>query len=410
MNDFFGFTSYHILMTITGGALLLSLWLPVRLFPRPPAGSALLMLAGLLAALVFPGATAFLDPSENPKIWEITTEIVVIVVLFATGLRIDDPGSLRTWRSTIGLLAITMPLTIAAVAFLGVWLAGLTLAGALVLGAVLAPTDPVLAGDVQIGPPLEGREHPVRFTLTTEAGLNDGLAFPFVYLAIHVAMAPEGGWLLDWALLDVLYRIVVGAVIGAGIGWIVARLLFSGMENKRLADAGPGSLALGAVLLGYGASELVEGYGFIAAFVAGFVCRRGEAEHRIHRKLHDFSDSIEQAATAILLVLLGSLMPLLWSELDWRHSLIGFGLLLVIRPLAGWLGLLGSGLKGGARWLTAFYGVRGIGSVYYLAYASGHIEFANDRALWALVVHVIFASTVIHGLTARSAVRRILPE
>lgn len=410
MDDFFGFTSYHILMAVTGAALLISWWLPMKLFRRPPAGSAILMLVGLGAALAFPGATSFLDPSDNPLIWEISAEIVVIIVLFATGLRIDNPGSLRTWRPTIGLLAITMPLTIAAVAVLGVELAGLTLAGALVLGAVLAPTDPVLAGDVQVGPPLEGREHPVRFTLTTEAGLNDGLAFPFVYLAIHVALAPQGGWFTDWLLLDVVYRIVVGTVLGAAIGWIVARLLFSGMGNQRLADAGPGSLALGAVLLGYGVVELAEGYGFIAAFVAGFVCRRGEAEHRVHQRLHVFSESVEQAVTAILLVLLGSLMPLLWDALDWRHTLIGFGLLLVIRPVAGWFGMLGSDLKGGARVVTAFYGVRGIGSVYYLGYAASHIEFENEQALWALVVYVIFASTVIHGLTARWAVRRVLPD
>ncbi len=410
MDDFFGFTSYHILLAITGGALLLSWWLPMKLFRHPPAGSAILMLVGLVAALIFPGATAFLDPSDNPKIWEITAEIVVIVVLFATGLRIDDLRNLQHWRPTIGLLAITMPLTIAAVAFLGWWLAGLTVAGALVLGAVLAPTDPVLAGDVQVGPPLEGKEHPVRFTLTTEAGLNDGLAFPFVYLALHVAVQPEGGWFTEWLLLDMIYRIVMGAALGAGIGWIVAQLLFSGVRHTRLADAGPGSLALGAVLLAYGLVELAEGYGFIAAFVAGIVCRRGELEHRIHQRLHVFSDSIEQAATSILLVLLGSLMPLLWNELDWRHSLIGFGLLLVIRPLAGRIGLVRSGMRDGERWLTAFYGVRGIGSVYYLAYAASHIEFVNERALWALVVFVVFASTVIHGLTARWAVGRILPE
>ena len=108
-------------------------------------------------------------------------------MLFATGLRIDDLGGWRLWRPTVGLLAVTMPLTIAAVAVLGWALTGMTLAGALLLGAVLAPTDPVLAGDIQVGPPLEGREHPVRFALTTEAGLNDGLAFPFVYLALHVA-------------------------------------------------------------------------------------------------------------------------------------------------------------------------------------------------------------------------------
>ena len=104
------------------------------------------------------------------------------------------------------LLVIAMPLTVAAIALLGWALAGLTVAGAVMLGAVLSPTDPVLAGDVQVGPPLEGREHPVRFTLTAEAGLNDGLAFPFVYLGLIIAAQGTNPWewLVDWLLRDVL--------------------------------------------------------------------------------------------------------------------------------------------------------------------------------------------------------------
>lgn len=410
MNDFFGMNPYHALMAAVGSGLLLSWWLPMRLFTRPPAGSAILMLAGLAISLLVPGVTDGLNPTQNPAVWEFSSEIVVIVVLFATGLRIDNLGQLTHWRPTIGLLAVTMPLTIAAVAFLGWSLAGMTIAGAMLLGAVLAPTDPVLAGDVQVGPPLEGREHPVRFTLTTEAGLNDGLAFPFVYFALHLAATGSDYWITDWLVWDVGYRIAVGALLGAGIGWLLGRLLFSGAGNIRLADAGPGALALGAVLLSYGLVELCEGYGFVAAFVAGLVCRRGEVQHRIHHRLHVFSDSVEQAVTAILLVLLGSLMPALWPMLSWQHSLVGFGLLLFVRPLAGMIGLMGSGLTLGERGVAAFYGVRGIGSVYYLAYASTHLEFIDEGALWALVVYTIFASTVMHGLTARWAVRRLVPE
>jgi len=407
MNEFFGLSPWHGLMAVIGGALLMSLWLPSRLLKPAPSGTSLLMATGCLVALAFPALPQAFNPMDAPLIWEKLTEIVVIVVLFATGLRIDDPARLTRWRPAFGLLAVTMPLTIFAVAALGWWLAGMTLAGALVLGAVLAPTDPVLAGDVQIGPPLEGKEHPVRFTLTTEAGLNDGLAFPFVYLAIHAAVEPDFDWLGTWALIDVGYRIVVGAVLGAVLGRVLAGLTFGGPKERRLADFGPGSMALGAVLMTYGLVEIAEGYGFIAAFVAGLVFRRGEAQHNVHRALHDFSDSIEQALTAILLVLLGCQMPALWPMLDWRHSLIGFGLLLAVRPLAGWLGLWRSGLEGPDRAIAAFYGVRGIGSVYYLAYAASNIEFTDEPALWALIVHVVFASTLIHGLTARWVIGRL---
>lgn len=402
----FALDPLHLVFAVIGGGLLLAHWLARQVSPRPPSTSALLILCGIAGSLLFPEAFAGLDPTAAPQLWERAAEIVVIVVLFATGLRIDDLGGWRLWRPTVGLLAVTMPLTIAAVAALGWAMTGMTVAGALLLGAVLAPTDPVLAGDVQVGPPLEGGEHPVRFGLTTEAGLNDGLAFPFVYLALHVAAGGfDGGALVAWLAWDVLYRIAVGAALGAAVGWVVGRILFAAPTRQTLAETGPGVLALAGVLLSYGLVEMAEGYGFIAAFVAGVVVRRSEERHALHRRLHLFSEAVESAVTAILLVLLGAVMPALWPHLDLRHAVVGFGLLLVIRPVAGMLGLAGSGLNWRERSVIAFYGVRGIGSLYYLGYASTYIEFADEDALWALVAFTIFGSTVIHGLTAREAVR-----
>jgi NhaP-type Na+/H+ or K+/H+ antiporter len=402
----FGLEPVHILFAAIGGSLLLAYWLPRLAFARPPSASALLILFGMFSSLLFPGIFSGLDPTANPALWEVTAEIVVIVVLFATGLRIDDLGDWRLWRPTIGLLAITMPLTIMAVAALGWAMTGMTLAGALLLGAVLAPTDPVLAGDVQVGPPLEGREHPVRFALTTEAGLNDGLAFPFVYLALHVASGGfDAGAAGLWLIWDVIYRVAVGALLGAAIGWVVGRILFVVPRWNTLAETGPGVLALAGVLLCYGLVELAEGYGFIGAFVAGIVVRRAEVQHALHRRLHLFSEAVESAGTAIILVLLGGVMPGLWPQLDWQHAVVGFGLLLVIRPAAGAVGLLGSSRSWRERAVISFYGVRGIGSLYYLGYASTHVEFVDEGPLWALVAFTIFASTVIHGLTARETVR-----
>ena len=402
----FGFDAYHVLLVALGSSLLVSYWVPHLFVRRPPAATALLMACGMVGSLLFPDIVDGIDPTKNPAIWEIAAELVVIVVLFATGLRIDNLGGLRLWRPTIRLLAITMPLTIAAVALLGWSAAGMTLGGAILLGAVLAPTDPVLAGDLQIGPPLEGKEHPVRFALTTEAGLNDGLAFPFVYLALHVASqgANPALWLTEWLAWDVFYRILVGLGLGVGIGWLLGRILIAVPAWNTVASSGPGVLALAGVFLAYGVVELAEGYGFIAAFVAGIVCRRAEAKHRFHMRLHAFASSIEHAITAILLVLLGSVMPSLWPHLNWSHTVIGFGLILVIRPAAGLLGLIGTPLSMRARAAVAFYGVRGIGSLYYLGYASTHVEFVDEGPLWALVAFTIFASTVIHGLTATATV------
>ncbi len=172
VSGFFSLSEYHVLMVAVGAAIFLAYLLPRLLFQRAASSAALLMIFGLLAYAVVPGMPSALDPTTAPRLWEVTSEIVVIIVLFATGLRIDNLGSYRLWQPTLRLLLVAMPLSIAAVAVLGWWLAGMTVAGAVLLGAVLAPTDPVLAGDVQVGPPLEGREHPVRFTLTAEAGLG----------------------------------------------------------------------------------------------------------------------------------------------------------------------------------------------------------------------------------------------
>jgi NhaP-type Na+/H+ or K+/H+ antiporter len=409
---FFGFESYHVAMAAIGAAIILAYWIPRFLSGREPAASALLILLGGLGFAFVPGMPAAFDPRTSPKVWELVSEIALIVALFGTGLRIDNLRSYRRWRPTVRLLVVVMPLTILAVAFLGWALAGMTLAGALLLGAVLAPTDPVLAGDVQVGPPTEGGEHPVRFSLTAEAGLNDGLAFPFVYLGLIIAaegFAP-GSWALEWFARDVVYRIAVGAASGAAIGWLLSRILFTVPVRNVLADTGSGVLALAGVLLCYGATELIEGYGFIAAFVAGLALRRAEAHHEFHGRLHGFNEAIEHALTAILLVLIGGVLPILWPELDWRHMVIALALIFVIRPIVGWWGLSGTDLLPRERFVVASYGVRGIGSIYYLGYAASHLEFVNEGQLWATIAFTIAASTVVHGLTAGAAVERVTQE
>lgn len=408
---FFGLSPTHVLMAAVGVAVFAAYLLPRVAFMRAASSSGLLMILGLVIFTFIPGMPEALDPTVSPRIWEITSEIAVIVVLFATGLRIDNISSWSRWSPTFRLLLIAMPLTIGVLALLGWALAGLTVAGAVLLGAVLSPTDPVLAGDVQVGPPLEGGEHPVRFTLTAEAGLNDGLAFPFVYLGLIIAAqgADPSAWLLEWVMRDLIYRIAVGAVLGALVGWLLGRSLFSSWGSAAIEKSGPGVLALGAVLLCYGIVELAEGYGFIGAFTAGLMCRRTQEKHHFHKRLHAFSEAVEHALTAILLVLLGSILPALWPVLDWRHTLIGFSLLLVIRPLVGWLALLGTRMPSRDRLIVGFFGVRGIGSVYYVGYATGHMEFVNEDQLWALVAYTIFASAVLHGSTSFLVDRYVSP-
>jgi NhaP-type Na+/H+ or K+/H+ antiporter len=155
-----------------------------------------------------------------------------------------------TWR----MLAFAMPLSILGIALVGGWLLGLGVAAALLLGAALAPTDPVLAADVQVGPPRSGEEDEVRFTLTAEAGLNDGLAFPFVNLAVAFVAHGElaGPWLAHWAVEDVLWKLAAGG----GVGWVVGRVLgwltFRMPNRAGLSRTGEGFVALGITFLAYG--------------------------------------------------------------------------------------------------------------------------------------------------------------
>lgn len=409
LDTFFELNPYHIALAAIGAIVIIARWLPRLVSDREPAAAPLMILFGAAAVLLVPDVPTLPDPRESPRTWELVSELTVIVALFGTGMRIDNLRPWKKWIPTFRMLGIAMPLTILAVTLLGVGLEGLTVAGAILLGAVLAPTDPVLAADVQVGPPQEGAEHPTRFTLTTEAGLNDGLAFPFVYLGLIVAAdgLNPGAWALDWLVWDVVYRISVGALMGWAGAKALGYVLFSIPTGAVLAETGSGVIALAGVLLCYGSTELVEGYGFIAVAVMGLTLRRVEEDHHFHRRLHDFSESIEHALTAVLLVALGSVLPLLFADLTWMHVVFALLLILVIRPLSGWLGLIGSDLPRRDRAVVSVYGVRGIGSIYYLCYAGSHMEFVNENQLWSLVALVILLSTILHGFSVGWAMDQV---
>ena len=402
----FEFSTYHVVLAGLGTVIILAFWLPRLVSGREPAASALLIGLGYAVFALVPGMPAAIDPISRPGLWERVSEICVIVGLFGVGLRIDRLRKRALWRPTLRLLVIAMPVTIALMAWLGWWIGGMTLAGALLLGAVLAPTDPVLAGDVQVGPPLEGGEHPVRFALTTEAGLNDGLAFPFVYLALAIAASGLTGAVIgDWLWRDLVYRVVVGGAGGVVVGWLLGQVLFVWPRENALAKSEAGVIALAGVLAAYGITELVEGYGFVAAFVAGVTLRRAESGHEFHVRLHDFLLNIEHALTSLLLVALGAALPVLLPALDWAGVAIALGLIFVVRPLVAFAALHGA-MKGRARLVVAFYGVRGIGSIYYLGYAGTHADLVNEPQLWAIIAFTIVASTLVHGFTAGLAVER----
>ena len=348
---------------------------------------------------------------------EHVSELIVIVSLAGAGLAIDTAMSWRAWQAPFRLLAVAMPLTIAAVAFAGVHWLGLSLAGAMLLAAALAPTDPVLARSVEVSPPGKD-ETPMSVALTAEAGMNDGLAFPFVYLAIAIATygwasgIPD--WFASWLWFDVGYRVAAGWLGGLAVGWCVSWIAFS-----RFGDAGNGAwnsvvMVLSATLLSYGLVEAIDGYGFLAVFAcarAGRASTRGTDNEGYERFVHHGADQIESILLALLLLWFGTFVGgggL--SGLSWAEAAFALVLILVVRPAAGLASLIAYPCKRLEAGKVAFFGVRGMGSIFYIAYAQNHAEFADIDAVWRIAAIVIVVSIVVHGFGANFAIGTQEPE
>ncbi len=401
---------YLVTLTILGFVVLLTAWLPMMMRRLPLSlPIACLAIGAMLAWSPFPLLPRF-NPLENREFTERMTEVVVIVALMGAGLKLDRPIGLKRWGTTWRLLGIAMPLTIAALAFLGYWILGLTAASALLLGASLAPTDPVLASDIQVGPPKTGEEDEVRFALTSEAGLNDGLSFPFVHLAIAMAVGTAEGreLYLHWAVVDVGWRLAAGVVMGWALGKLFGFLAFK-MHGSSLAKTQDGFVALGMTFATYGLTELVGGYGFVSVFLAAVAFRASERESVFHEQLHDFAEQIERLLMMILLVCLGSIAASgqLLAHIDWRVIVVAVLALVLVRPLLGWISLLGSGHPHGEAIIIAVFGIRGLGSIYYLAYATAHTEFQGAETVWATVLLIIVASIVVHGIAVTPTMKWI---
>ncbi|MET1034744.1 MAG: cation:proton antiporter [Arthrobacter sp.] len=410
------FEAPSIAYAAAGTAVFAAAMLP-RLLRRAPISMPMVFLgAGVLAFALLPGLPDP-DPVEHNEFTTHLTEVCVIISLMGAGLALDRRVGWRRWSTTWRMLGIAMPVCILGLTLLGYWFLGLGLASALLVAAALAPTDPVLASEVQVGEPADQEEEAesedeVRFGLTSEAGLNDGLAFPFVYLAILISTvgASPAAWFPEWFAVDVLWRIGVGLLAGFGIGRLLAAVFFSRrFKDIRLAEHSEGFVALAATFLAYGATEMIEGYGFVAVFVCAVTIRSAEHTHGYHRVLHSYVEQLERLMTVIILVLLGGAIARgLLEGIGWPEILVALAFVLLIRPFAGWVALLGGKTGPRERIAISFFGIRGIGSLYYLAYALALGEFAAQTTeLWALVGLVVALSIVLHGATTAPVMNRL---
>ncbi len=407
------------------GLLLILMAIAGSVVKRLPITTAMLYLGVGVAIGPFGAGLVDVEAVTESALLERVTEIAVIVSLFTAGLKLRAPLADPLWRPAFRLAVVSMTVSVALVATAGFFGAGLSLGPAILLGAILAPTDPVLASDVQVGGP--GDRDRLRFTLTGEAGLNDGTAFPFVMLGLGLAGAHDlgaAGW--RWLVVDVVWASVGGLGIGWGLGTAVARLVVWLRQAPGGAVAREEYLTLGLIALAYGVALGARTYGFLAVFAAGLAVRRIERETTPDDpRSGDLEDAAEAARAAAdptrapaymahavlgftaqlerlfevgLVLLVGAMLGpgAITGDSLWFVPL----LVLVVRPASVAVGLVAARVPADERRLVAWFGVRGIGSLYYLAYATQHglpVEPAGRIA--GLTLMAITASVVLHGLS-----------
>lgn len=375
------------------------------------------------------------DLLAHPLLLERVAEAAVLISLFGVGLKLGLPFSHRDWHLPLRLVLASMTITVALIATIGVFGLGLSLGAAILLGAILAPTDPVLASDVQV---LESSDRDrLRFSLTGEGGLNDGAAFPFVMLGLGLlGLHDLGAYGWRWVVVDMLWAIVAGLAIGGTLGALVGRLVIYLRSRHNTAIGLNEFLVLGLIALAYGFAILSHAYGFLAVFAAGLALQRVQAmparlpvarsdraaanadtddttatataaenpRDALVLALEGFNTQLERVAEVAVVMLVGALLS--HTDFSLHAAMLVILLLLVVRPAAVWIGLLGERVSRDQRILISWFGIRGIGSVYYLLFAINHgLSPALARELTALTLTVVTVSIVVHGVSVTPLMR-----
>jgi sodium/hydrogen antiporter len=407
------------------GAFLLLMVLIGTLLQRLPVSAAIIYLLIGVALGPYGLGLITLGPVTHAKALELVAEVAVLISLFTVGLKLRVSVFDRAWRLPLRLAGGTMIITIGLIAAAAMAMLNLSLGAALLLGAILAPTDPVLASDVQVR--VAGDKDRVRFGLTGEGGLNDGIAFPFVMLGLGLMGLHEiGANGSAWFWHDVVWAIAAGVASGWLCGFLVGYWVLYLRRVHREALGMEEFLALGLIAFSYGLALLIQGYGFLAVFAAGLGLRRIRLTAKLPKfspriqtpivgdsgtnaakatspemanALIDFNEQLERIVEVAVVVLLGSII----TTQSFTPIVLGFCALvfIVIRPVAVVLGLAGSRTPRTQLRLLAWFGIRGLGSLYYLMFAINHglpneiaVEFVN------IVFGVIATSIVVHGISA----------
>ncbi|MBD2344836.1 cation:proton antiporter [Anabaena subtropica] len=401
----------YIIDLLVIGLLLLVVTLGSGWIARLPLSFALIYL--LVGIILGPYGFGLIelrrDNIFNAELLEKLTEFVVIVSVFSCGLKIIHPGRRKVWDITARLIGLLMPISIIAIAFIGRLFLGMGWGEAILLGAILAPTDPVLASEVQLTDINDKDE--LRFGLTSEGGLNDALAFPFVYFGLFAIKDNNwNNWFKQWVVVDLIWAIaaalIMGFVVAKTIVWIDEKI-----QKHRSADVlMEDFIALSTILLTYSLTEVVNGYGFLAVFIAGLVVQDSYRNPERPLAQLEFIERLEKLLEVGTILLLGSI--LLWQPIvnyAYESLIVVIFLFLIIRPVGAWISTIGKRplnsprrrLHRLTRLLFGWFGIRGVGSLYYLAYAFGNglTGEVAEKIAW-ITYTTIVVSVVIHGISA----------
>ncbi|WP_035639185.1 cation:proton antiporter [Bradyrhizobium sp. ORS 375] len=382
-----------------GGLVIVSAWMPLFLTSVPVSLAMVAVSGGIVCGLL--GV-----PAHILRVAELETLVLcaLLVAVLGGGLKLDRRFAPVTWGSTWRLLGLVMPLSIGAIATLSYFLLGLPAGLSLLLGAALAPTDPVLASEYAAGPPGTGEEDETRFALTSEAGLNDGAAYPFVMLGLLITQGHIGasGDLWQWLLRDMLWNVTAGAAIGIGLGWVLVKVNAWLPNDHRLSASNSGLVAVGLAFVAYALALLVDGNGFVAVFCEAVTIRNLVDVVAYSRRLNHAADQFESLGMVLVLAGLGvALANGLLDEVGWRELAFAALVLLIVRPFGVALGMLGTGQDRATRIALGYFGIRGIASIYYVAHVGPQLAQADARHLYALVGLVVLSSVMLYGTTAR---------
>ncbi len=396
-------TSGYIFL-ILGLLVLASAWLPLFMRGLPVS----LAVVAVAAGYVFFSVAGIHELSVEELNWtEQLTRVALVLAIMAAGLSIDRPLSRHTWSSAAWLLAIGLPLTLVLTAALGVFVLQLPVGLAVLMAAVLTPTDPVLAGPVEVGPPGSGPEREVRFALTAEAGVNDGLAFPFVVLGLMlVSHGASAGALVHWFGIAFLGKTLGAAVIGGLVGWLIVLGNRYLPDRMRLQASGSGTVALGLTFFAFGVAEVISANGFVAVFATAVSIRRVARTTDYLRQLHGFAVDVEKVVTMLVLAIFGGLVAIgVIGSITWREVAFVAGTLLVARPIAVLIATPAAPFSRRERLATGYLGVRGLASLYYAVHAAGSLSGDDRAAVLSIVALVVLSSAVLYGVTADAVMR-----